>query len=267
MAWLTGPSHALDIRISDTRESNFYLDALRTVLDKTGIDYTLIYTAHPVSSQKRKIQQVRRKEIDLIYAGTSPELENTLRPIRFPVTRGLVGQRLFIINQRFQKDYEAVWSLDDLMAFVCIQGIGWGDNQVLTNYNLRLIEKLYDDIFDILNRGNPHYFPRSVIEVFAELKDKQAEFPNLAVEQKLVLTYPSALFFFVHPDNNTLAHALEEGFRLSYEDGTYPDFFYNHPLIRSSLEQAKLDSRTHLAISNPFVSEATRAILPRYWHQ
>ncbi len=260
------PAWSIEIKVSDSRENNFYMDALYWVLDKSGQEYQITYTEHPVSSQQRKIIQLKQGDIDLLYAGTSIELEHELLPVRFPIMRGLIGRRLFIINNRYQKDYDSVNNLNDLKGFVGIQGIGWGDTRVLEASDLPQIEKLYDDIFINLNAGSRYYFPRGMTEVFAELQDKKLKLPDIELEQKILLSYKTAVFFFVNPSNKALKEALDSGFQKGYEDGSYEQFFYNHSLITTAFENAQLDNRTLIEIDNPFLSKETKAIPAGYWH-
>jgi len=84
------------------------MDALTWVLDKSGADYYLINTDHSISSQVRKVALVQRGELDVMYAGTTIEMEEQLQPIRFPITRGLIGSRIFIINKKYQKEYDEI---------------------------------------------------------------------------------------------------------------------------------------------------------------
>lgn len=154
-------AHSLDVRISDTRVNNFYIDALVWLLDKSEEEYRLIRTDHPTSSQVRKVALVLNDQIDVIYAGTTNELENQLQAIRFPISRGLIGSRVFIINKQFQRDYKG------------------------------------------------------------------------------------------------------EG----YADGSYTRFFYNHPFIKHSFQQAQMHRRRVIEIPNPYFPAQSRAIDSRYWHQ
>ena len=96
---LSSPTWAIDIKVSDSRANNVYMDALIWVLDKSGADYRLVHTDHSMSSQVRKVTLVQSGELDIMYAGTTRELEEQLLPIRFPITRGLIGKRVFIINK------------------------------------------------------------------------------------------------------------------------------------------------------------------------
>lgn len=128
------PVWAIDIKISDSRANNFYMDALKFVLEKSGADYEFVPTKHPVSSQGRKFILVKNGDIDILYAGTSVQLEKELLPIRFPIMRGLAGRRIFIINKNYQSEYSSIRNLNDLKMFVGIQGIGWG---ILKYWRLR----------------------------------------------------------------------------------------------------------------------------------
>lgn len=258
---------AIDIRISDTRKSNFYMDALAWLLEKSGEEYNLVQTKHSVTSQGRKVLLVKQGELDLLYAGTSIELESELLPIRFPIVRGLIGQRIFIIHRNYQSSYDQVKNLNNLRAFLGVQGVGWGDKQVLEASGLNQVERLYDDIFENINSGSRYYFPRGVTEVFAEVRDREERLPNLAIEKNLLLTYKTAVFFFINPSNQALEAMLTQGFIKGYEDGSYEAFFYQHPLIKNALEQGNLSSRIKIDIPNPYLTPETQVIDDRYWHQ
>ena len=258
---------AITVKINDTRNNNYYMQALTWLLDRSGKAYTIVSTDYPVSSQARKVAFVKSGLIDILYAGTSVKLEQQLRPIRFPIMRGLIGRRVLIINKSYQPEYDRVKHISDLKKHVGIQGLGWGDKQVLEAAGLPQTAALYDDIFTRLDAGGRYYFPRGVVEVYSELAGKKSQLPNLAVENNILLVYKTAVFFFVHPGNTGLAAMLETGFLKGYEDGSYGRFFYTHPLIRHSLEQANLQNRTVIKIPNPFLSPETNAIPARYWHK
>lgn len=142
-----------------------------------------------------------------------------------------------------------------------------GDTQVLEASGLKQEERLYDNIFANLNLGSRYYFPRGMTEIFSELIDKNTKFPNLTAEKNIVLEYKSAVFFFINPSNKALESVLTSGFINAYEDESYNQFFYNHPLIKSSFEQARLETRTRIEIPNPFLGAETEAIPSAYWHQ
>ena len=257
---------SMGIKVSDSRANNFYMDALTWILNKSGADYYLINTDHSMSSQVRKVALVQRGELDVMYAGTTNEMEADLMPIRFPVTRGLIGSRIFIINKKYQQEYEAIFSVDDLRKYSGVLGFGWPDKEVLEAEGLMQAEKVYDDIFTSIHLGSRYYFPRGILEAYSELIDKKDRLPNLIVEENLLLRYKAAVFFFINPKNKALAKILNEGFRKGYEDGSYEKFLYSHPLIKASFEKTNLENRLKIDIPNPFFPEASSAIPAEYWH-
>lgn len=255
----------IDIRISDSRNSNIYLDTLRWLLKRSGERYQLRHTDHPISSQKRKVAMLLNDEIDIIYAGTTTELEDTLRPIRFPITRGHIGQRLLVINKIHQAVFRQINNLADLQQHTALLGFGWPEVELFSAAQMPISERVYDDIFLAVNDGSRAYFPRGVLEASAELTDRPY-LANLAIDSHLLLRYKSAVFFFVHPDNQKLADLITREFSRAYRDGSYIDFFYNHPGVQQALAAAQLNRRTVIDIDNPFFPEASNNIPAQYWY-
>jgi len=260
------PSWAIEIKISDSRTNNFYMDALTWVLDKSGADYQLIKTAHSMSSQVRKVALVQKGELDVMYAGTTNEMEAQLHPIHFPLTRGLIGRRIFIINKQYQSDYSQIKGIDDLKKYSGILSFGWPEKEIFEAVGLKQVDKIYADIFMSLNSGSRYYFSRGILEAHSELLDKQDTMPNLVVEKNILLKYKSAVLFFVNKDNKKLIAMLNAGFKKGYEDGSYKEFLYNHPLIKNSFEKTNLEKRLVIEIPNPFFPRKSTDIPSLYWH-
>ncbi|MBI9100576.1 MAG: hypothetical protein JEY91_19010 [Spirochaetaceae bacterium] len=113
---LQNTAWAIEIKINDTREENFYIDVLKMILDKSGEEYSLLIENNDFS-QARNIISLKEGETDVLYAGTSRELEEQLLPLLFPIMRGLISRRIFIINKNKQDLFDSVKSLDDLRLF------------------------------------------------------------------------------------------------------------------------------------------------------
>lgn len=263
---LSALSWGIDIKINDFRENNFYMDALVWLLNKSEADYRLIHTNHIMSSQVRKVTLVQDGEIDVMYAGTSVNMESKLKPIRFPITRGLVGTRLMLINKKYQMDYGKVKSLEDLKLYSGILSFGWPEKEIFEAVGLNQVEQLYNDIFSNINSGSRYYFSRGILEIYSELLSREKELPNVIVEDGLLLKYRSAVLFFINPKNVELEKIINMGFEKGYADGSYQEFFYNHPVIKASFEKAKLKQRTVIDIPNPFFPKESDAIPKQYWH-
>lgn len=276
LLWFACPSvssaSVVEINLPITSQNNqrdtFQVNMLKLVLEKAGVDYKITF-APVVYSQARIIHELKTgsDKINLYWMGTSDELEKDLRPIRFPVYRGLLGYRAFIINKRHQVRFDAINGLEDLQKFIGIQGIGWTDTAILEHSGLRQLTSRYANIFEMINAGDRvDYFSRGISEGYVEVKSRQNKCPNLAVEKKVLLVYPFAMFFFTNSENTALAEILEKGFHKAYQDGSFHQFFYNHPHIKEMFEQTDIRNRNRMDIPNPFLTPKTMAIPRQYWH-
>ena len=237
---------------------SYVLETLRLVLDKSGHPYVLSQSQNEMTQLRFVKDLEKNNEITVIWAGTSPELEEILIPIRIPVYRGLLGYRLFLIHQDNQEDFSNVKNLRDLRQYRAGQGIGWSDVEILANAGLMVNEATYEDTLSLLTHKRIDYFPRGVNEAFPEHKAVELKHPDITVETSLMLHYPFAMYFFVNQGNPRMAKAIEEGFLKAYEDGSFQDLFNSHPDIQDVFRRGRLQERTIIEIDNPRMSEETR---------
>jgi hypothetical protein len=241
---------------------------LKFILDKSGVPYTITFADVGVTTQAREIALLKANElINIGWYGTSADLERDLVPVRYPIWRGLLGHRVFIINKNSQPAFDKINTLEDLRKFRGEQGIGWSDIQILENSGLMQNESPYDTIFAKINAGRSDYFARGITEAFREIEAVTPDFPNLVVERHVLLVYRFAAFFFTNKENPELAHALEEGFRRAYADGSFLKFFNNYPAVKAVMAQANLRNRVRIDIPNPLLTPETRAIPEMYWNE
>lgn len=154
-------------------------------LSKTDFQYDIRLHTNPIS-QSRIIAALKRgdSDIDLYWMGTSPEFEESLRPIRIPLYQGLLGYRIFIIHRNHQKRFDSVISVEDLRLMRGIQGVGWSDIETLETAELKQLTSQYESIFGLVNSGKRvDYFSRGIHEAFGEISTYQKAFPNLAIEK------------------------------------------------------------------------------------
>jgi protein-disulfide isomerase len=67
------------------------------------------------------------------------------------------------------------------------------------------------------------------VEIFAERSELAAQYPNLVIDQHLLIRYPFAEFFFVSPESPKLAKAIQTGLERAYADGSFMAFFRRTP--------------------------------------
>jgi len=250
----------------DARDNFYPVELLQFVLKKAGYDFTL-KVSEDIYSQSRIVERIKTNKLDVFWMGTSASYEEELHAIPYPIYRGLTGYRIFIIHRDNQVDFNEVNYLEDLQSFKGLQGVGWSDIEILEFSGLKQDQALYDNLFEMINLGRGDYFSRSLPEIFFELDYRQTWLKNLTAEKKLLLVYPFALFFFTNKDNTELSSAIEQGFQLADEDGSFLSFFYQHPDIISAIERANIDQRHRIEIPNPALTQKTRNIPKRYWHE
>lgn len=245
--------------------SHYPLGLLRLALDKVGARYVL-RPSDKAMGHSRAIAALRAgAEVNLVWAGTTAELERELRPIRIPLTRGLLGHRLFIIRKEDQARFSAVRTLEDLRQLTAAQGVGWPDVEIMRAAGLQVEAFRYDLLYALVQHERVDYLPRSALEIYGELETRQAIFPDLTVEKTLVLVYPFDMYFFTRQDDQELARLVEKGLSLALQDGSFLDYFNKAPYIRDLMTTMELEGRRHITIPNPLQSMETAALPDRYW--
>jgi hypothetical protein len=249
-------------------ERSFPFQVLKLILAKSGKPYQLRPSPIGRATETRAIDAlVAGEKIDVAWLGVSQTVDNKLLPVRIPIERGLLGYRVFLIDQRRQDDFRKVASLQDLRRYRALQAAGWPDIEVLRNAGLEVRTGDYTHLFQMTLARRGDFFPRSAFEAFVE-RDKHADdAPGLAVEETLALHYPYASMFYVRRSETTLHDDLYRGFQRAYADGSYMRLFLSNPDIRTALRQAKLTSRHIIEIDNPFFPAEDRAIDARYWYR
>ncbi len=264
---------ALDIRLPITsnyqQRDSYQIALLELLLSKLPGPHN-ISVSQSTYSQSRIISALQDADADinLYWMGSSRELEATLQAIPIPIYRGLMGYRVFIIHKHKQALFDSVNGLKDLQNYLGAQGVGWSDNHILHEAGLNQYVTSYENIFRMINKGRHlDYFSRSIAEAYIEVESRSRQLPELRVEDKLLLVYPFAMFFFAARDNKKLANSLLQGFKIAYKDGSFLEFFYAHPSIRLMMAKADLQTRLKISIPNTLMTRETLEIDRKYWHE
>nr|WP_255725376.1 transporter substrate-binding domain-containing protein [Photobacterium sp. OFAV2-7] len=195
---------------------------------------------------------------------TSSELEDKFEPVRFPVYKGLLGNRIFIIRQGEQHRYDAINTFADLQRFTAGQGKLWPDTQILQSGNITVRTTMdYENLFYMLEGGRFDYFPRGIHEPFQEVEARPEL--NLVVEDNLMLVYRAPMYFFVRKDNKQLAERIHQGLDKALEDGSFDEFFFSNAMIQDVLSKANIKQRNVFFISNPLLTPQTPLDRKEYW--
>lgn len=241
---------------------DFQIRLLKLALDKSGVAYQMQPNKIKMEQGRSLLQLEKGEDIDVLWSMTSREREQKLRPIRIPIDKGLTGYRVFLVKQESLKKFAQVRTLDQLRRYEAGQGRHWPDTRILQANGLSVYgAAVYENLFNMLEAGRFDYFPRSITEVWDEIEAHPNR--NLTIEPTILLTYPTAAYYFVNKDNMVLASAIESGLRRAIRDGSFDLLFdeYYGEFIR----KADLRNRTEIQLRNPLLSEETPLLQRHLW--
>lgn len=247
-------------------KQSYFVDLLTLALEASKSRYG-DYKLQPIDiemAQARTSRMLQRNElIDLTWRMTSQLLEQKLQAIYFPILKGVMGYRIFIIHKNQQHLFSKNISLIDLKKIALGQGYNWPDTDILLANNFEVIEGNDDSLIKMLKKERFIYFPRALHEPWLEIADEK----ELTVEGHLMLQYPAPTFFFVNKKNTRLHQRLTFGLAQLLESGKFEHFFINHRITSDILTKANVKNRTTFTLHNPLLSERAKELMKdkRLW--
>jgi hypothetical protein len=206
-----------------------------------------------------------RGPIDLMWTMTDLQRETSgLLPVRIPIDRGLIGWRLLLVRRDDLPRWRTVRSLVELSARVAGQGHDWPDTAILRANGLQVgTSSSYEALFRMLSAGRIDYFPRSILEVDAELA--QGRRPDLAIVPGLMLHYPAAAYFFTSPARPELAADLLAGLEAAVADGSFQRL--HREFYGAVVKAHPVDPDRVIRLRNPMLPVATPLARRELWLQ
>ncbi|MCM2679902.1 hypothetical protein [Echinimonas agarilytica] len=247
----------------NAEQDSYIMAVLEMALEKSGQEYELKPTPETYSDSKVR-SDLSNGSLDVYWTMTSTELENSYLPVRVPIFKGLLGSRIFIINQGEQGKFDHVNSFADLQKLTAGQGRLWPDTEILSGAGIPVATAMkYESLFFMLEGERFDYYPRGVHEPWSEVERYSAL--NLEVEKGIMLVYRAPMYFFVNQNNPQLAADIERGFETAIADGSFNRLFFSHPVITSVLDKANLEQRKVFEIENPMLSAQTPIDRKELW--
>jgi hypothetical protein len=269
------PAQAVDVAILDAPvneidKRNDYTNILLTeILRHTEAKYGPYRVEYAPSYmyRDRLLTELKRGTVVNVTAkATRPDWEDSdLITVRIPVDKGITEYRIFLIRAGDQEKFSQITDVEDLKRLTLGVGHAWSTRQVFQALNFKYEAAAdWEGLYKMLVAGRFDYFPRALSEVFVEYDDRKANFPDMAIENSLMLYFPLPKYFFVSPQAPRLAARIEEGFKAMIKDGSFDKLFlkYHQPLI----DRANFCSRRILRVSNPLLSDKTPLDKSEYWY-
>lgn len=261
-------SYVVEVRaVSPERVDGYYAVLLSMILTASKKpDETIdINFSDREFSQARWIAEVQTGQLnEVMWTTTSQQREQSLRPIRVPIFKGLLGKRILIIRREDQELFAKINSRQDLTQLVAGQNAHWSDTEILKANGLPVTGGGgKDSLYKMLQADRFDYFPRGVTEIATEVDFLKGT--DLVVEQHLMLSYDMPIYFFVNKNNDELAQRLEEGWDIILKNGEFNKFFFNHPRIQVALAELKKHKRKVIKLENPYLPVETPLNRRDYW--
>jgi len=240
----------------------YFLELLKLTLESTKGEFG-DFVLQPVSiemAQERTSKMLERNElIDLTWRMTSKGLEEQLQAIYFPLLKGMMGYRIFIIRAGQQKTFLKDTSLEKLKKTPVGQGINWPDSEILKSNGFNVVEGSDNHLLKMLVKKRFDYFPRALHEPWLEIKGNNL----FTIEQNIALKYYAPIFFFVNKENIRLRKRLDKGLAKLINSGEFDALFANHPMTSNILMKANLGSRKIFELVNPIASKRTQDLISK----
>lgn len=233
-------------------------NALEVTEDSYGTFELVVSTKE--TAQERQLRSLEHSTLDVTWSVTSIEREQHFLPVRIPIMAGLFGKRILLVRVGDTR-FSQVKSLETLQSYRAVLGYDWPDTKIFKANNIPVLETTYRASFKIVSEGFADMFPRSAMEIQEEFSDESLS-RGLAIEDSLVVSYPSPIFFFVGSDNHQLAGRIAQGLLILFETGRFQTLLTQQPGYQQSM--SLLEGRTVIELENPLLSEQSRLALERF---
>ncbi|MTI43117.1 hypothetical protein JM93_00078 [Roseibium hamelinense] len=266
------PAHALEFLVGEERAdsslNSYEFGLIELALQKADGDHTVSRASVGEANQSRLLEELATGSADfhIIFSGIDQERFDKLATVPIPLQRGLLGHRVLIVSEDSKNKVAAVKTIEDLKNISIGSGTGWPDTQILEAAGLKVSDAKYENLFKMVEGGRIDGFARGVAEPYAEVSARSGEMPSLTIDESIIIVYPFDMFLFLNKDDKERYDILMQGFTRAYEDGSFMEYFENHPRIKEVFEQAKIDDRIRFEIENPLLPKEIAAIPDQFWH-
>lgn len=133
---------------SDSDPNGYYAEKMiKLALSHIDTKYDLKVVPGDMT-QTRMVEDTLNNSLDIIWAGTSRDLEEQLELVKIPLYKGLLGHRLLIIRKGDQAKFDQVKNIEDLRKLKLGQGTAWADTKILQANGLNVVKTMkYQNLF------------------------------------------------------------------------------------------------------------------------
>jgi hypothetical protein len=234
---------------------------LQLVLERTVPEFGRYTVDYADAHMERPRLLEALKEGKLINVTAYPADAKWLKSLSYvavPTDMGMQSWRIALIDGKQQDRIHQLALPGGLQQLTAGVGSVWVTRASLHDNGFRYVTgSNYIGLFDMLMAGRFDYFPRGVNEIFQEYDLRKQAFPQLAVEDSIVLHDNIPSLFFVSPRHPRLYRRIRAGMESLLKDGTLERFVLEHH--RNYLLRAKLCKRRRIDLPNKDIDPAMLA--------
>lgn len=203
---------------------------------------------------------------DLFFSGFSAQREQQLLQIDVPLTMGLLGARVLVVNSdRAEWLQHAIRTPAQLKKLSVGSGIHWPDSKILLHNGFNVVQTGYDGLWKMLSSGRIDVFARGVEEAFGEVAQRAGQQPAPQISRSWLLIYPLDYFVYLGPDKQALYQELNQVLAELHQTGAIETLIRQHPNGKQALHWLTTSKARTLYLENPLLSERIRDIPADYW--
>lgn len=208
-------------------------------------------------------QLIKNQDVNLAIGGVTQQRETTTLPVYFPLTRGLLGFRLCLVNQQRANAFIEIETVEDFSRAQLTIGLGthWPDKEIIEHNKLQIVTNpVFSRLFDMLSKNRFDCFLRGIGELEYELDAYPTE--QLMTEEHIAFIYPLANFIFISPQESRLQKRIEQGLLIAKQNGQFAEHFEKH--YRPLMQLHKFYERKLFILRNPNLSEKAIQAINQY---
>jgi len=248
------PRHSID-----ANPERYATELLQQALQRSGEAFNLQPSPEPMSPA-RAIYSLKQYDgdIQVLWAMATDERQKQLLAVNIPIYRDLVGWRVVLVRGEDKHRLAGIDKLAELSHLRFGQRSEWLDVDILRANGLRVqTSNAYPSLFAMLDAGRFDLLPLEILVAAEEQQRFAAQGLDLALDDHLLLHYPSTYYYFVSRKNPKLASAIRRGLEDMLADGSMDKLFKQR--FEAALHRLNLEKRQVIRLNNPLLSKQPQA--------
>jgi hypothetical protein len=243
----------------------YHIDLLRLALRLSRENATLEPVCMDYPTEDRRIPMLESADqFDTVFFGTNAEREERLLAVYIPIYLGTTGLRLFMLHKDLKEPFSQVETIDDLRKLSMGQGLGWPDNEILTENGFDVVTGRYRTLHRMLDARRFDLYPRAYWQIVGEWNWMKWEAPGIEIGHKTALYYPQPIYFFVSRKAPELRDIIETGLKRAFSNGMMLDLLKTHRDTAPSFSEIDLHDLKIIRIENKHLSDQSRKAMDQY---